>query len=149
MPMLTTLRIALARCGPSTRRCERAPRTPAIRSSTAMDAGHDVLAVDDDRRPCGARSATCSTARFSVTLIFSPRNIASMRARSVGFFREREQQAYRLVGDPLLRVIEVDAGGLGRQLLAARRIGGEELPQRASRRAAARAQRGAAMPCAL
>ena len=28
----------------------------------------------------GARSATCSTARFSVMLIFSPRNMASMRA---------------------------------------------------------------------
>ncbi len=32
-------------------------------------------------RPRGARRATCSTARFSVTLIFSPRNMASMRAR--------------------------------------------------------------------
>ena len=31
--------------------------------------------------PSGARSATCSTARSSVTLIFSPANMASMRSR--------------------------------------------------------------------
>ena len=35
----------------------------------------------DPRTPRGARSATCMTARRSVTLIFSPRNMASMRAR--------------------------------------------------------------------
>jgi hypothetical protein len=32
------------------------------------------------RVPLGARSATCSTARFSVTLILSPPNMASVRA---------------------------------------------------------------------
>ena len=41
-----------------------------------MNLGDDVLAIDDDRRPRGARRATCSTARFSVVLIFSPANIA-------------------------------------------------------------------------
>ena len=48
-----------------------------------MDLGHDVLAVDDDGcDPSAQRKATCKTARFSVTLIFSPRNIASMRSPS-------------------------------------------------------------------
>ena len=42
---------------------------------------HHVLAIYNDGCPFGARSATCRTARFSVTFIFSPRNIASMRSR--------------------------------------------------------------------
>jgi hypothetical protein len=54
-----------------------------------MDLRHHVFAVDDDGFvPLGARSATCSTARFSVTLIFSPRNIASMRDPQPGFLRQ-------------------------------------------------------------
>ena len=47
-----------------------------------VDLGDDILAIDDDGLASGARSATCKTARPSVTLIFSPRNIASMRAFS-------------------------------------------------------------------
>ena len=50
-----------ARRGPRARRSRRRPRSTA---------------------PRGARRATCSTARFSVMLIFSPRNIASIRSRS-------------------------------------------------------------------
>ena len=46
-----------------------------------MDLGHDVFAVHDNGLPFGARRATCRTARFSVTLILSPRNMASMRDR--------------------------------------------------------------------
>ena len=93
--------------------------------------GHDVAAVDDDRlRRCGARSATCSTARFSVTLILSPRNIASIRSRSPDSSASCSKQPDRLVGDAVLRVVEVDAGGLERQALAARRVVGEELAQR-------------------
>ncbi len=45
-----------------------------------MHLGHDVVAVDDDRFAAGRRRATCSTARCSVTLIFSPRNMASIRS---------------------------------------------------------------------
>ncbi len=50
MPMLTTLRIRApvwpVHCPPRTRSAKS-----AIRSSTAMHVRHDVLAVDDDRRP--------------------------------------------------------------------------------------------------
>ena len=55
------------------------------------------------------RSATWSTARFSVTLICSPRNIASRRCGHAALVRQRGQQADRLVGDPVLRVVEVAA----------------------------------------
>ena len=78
-----------------------------------VDLGHDVLAVDHDRsRPRGARSATCSTARFSVTLILSPRNMASMRSRRPDSSASCEQQLERLVGDAVLRVVEGQAGRL-------------------------------------
>ena len=78
MPMLMTLRMRLPVWpfhSPLRTRLEK----PAILSSTAWTWGTTFspsTTIDD---PCGARRATCSTARFSVTLIFSPRNMASMR----------------------------------------------------------------------
>ena len=45
-----------------------------------VDFGYDVLAVEEDLLVLGARSATCSTERFSVILILSPLNMASMRS---------------------------------------------------------------------
>ena len=122
MPMLTTLRMRLP-VWPF-----HAPLADAVGEGGhlvehGVDLGHDVLAVDDDRRvPCGARSATCSTARFSVTLIFSPRNMASMRARRPDSSASCDEQPQRLVGDAVLRVVEVEAGGLDRQALAALRV---------------------------
>ena len=41
-----------------------------------MNFGYRIFAVDQKRFPLGARRATWSTARFSVTLILSPWNIA-------------------------------------------------------------------------
>ena len=79
--------------------------------------------------PRGARSATCSTARFSVTLILSPRNMASMRSRKPDSLGELQQQPQRLVGDAVLGIVEIEAGGLDREPLAALGIVGEELPR--------------------
>src|SRR5258707_15656977 len=59
-----------------------APRTAAYAIGKI---GHAVEHRSPSTRidcPFGARSATCRTARFSETLIFSPPNIASFRARS-------------------------------------------------------------------
>ena len=75
------------------------------------------------------RSATWSTERFSVVLIRSPRNIASVRSRESRLLGELEEQPQRLVGDAVLRVVEVDAGALGCETLAARRVLGEEVAQ--------------------
>ena len=44
-----------------------------------MDLGHHIFSVHEMVASLGARRATCSTARFSVTLIFSPLNIAAIR----------------------------------------------------------------------
>ena len=114
MPMFTTLRIALAGvAGPVAAADAVGERRHPVEHGVHV--GHHVLAVDLDRGARGARSAMCRTARFSVTLIFSPRNIASMRSRRPRLLGEREQQLDRLVGDPVLRVVEEQAGALGRQ----------------------------------
>ena len=80
MPTLTTLRMRLpvwpVHSPPRTRSAKA-----DIRSSTSWTPGTTSSPSTSIRVPRGARSATCSTARFSVTLILSPRNMASMRAR--------------------------------------------------------------------
>ncbi len=81
MPMLTTFRICLPVWpfhSPERTFCENAP----IRSSTWCTPGTTSTpsTVTDAER--GWRSAVCSTARPSDTLILSPRNIASMCSRS-------------------------------------------------------------------
>ena len=53
----------------------------AILRSTACTTGTTFSPSTSITAPSGARSAACRTARSSVTLIFSPRNIASMRSR--------------------------------------------------------------------
>ena len=80
MPMLTTLRMRLPVCP-----VQAPPRTrslnDAILSRTACTSGTTSLPSVSMRSPFGARNATCRTARFSDTLILSPRNIASIRPR--------------------------------------------------------------------
>ena len=80
MPMLTTLRMRLPVWpfhSPLRTRLEKS----AILSSTAWTLGTTFSPSTMMDAPLGARRATCRTARFSVMLIFSPRNIASIRAR--------------------------------------------------------------------
>ena len=100
-----------------------------------MDLGDDVDAVDDERRVAGIRSATCSTARSSETLMCSPANISSRRSARPDSFGEVDEQSQRLVGDALFRIVEVDAFGLGAKSLAARRVLGEKVSQIRRRRA--------------
>ena len=80
MPMLTTLRM---RCPvwPVQSPPRTASANAAIRSSTAWTSGTTFVPSTMIVASRGARSATCSTARSSVTLICSPQNIASIRSR--------------------------------------------------------------------
>ena len=76
MPMLTMFLIGLPVWpvhSPALIRSEKA----AIRSRTACTAGTTFSPSTSTTAPRGARSAVCRTARSSVVLIFSPRNIAS------------------------------------------------------------------------
>ena len=107
------------RCARAT--CRRAPASAnaPIRSQHRVHLGDDVDTVDDERRVArGIRSATCSTGRSSVTLTCSPREhrvdpLAPARARR----RARASSRMRLVGDPVLGVVEVPARGFDVQAL--------------------------------
>ncbi len=80
---------ALAGMPEPLRRCARARRTrPCGRAPRARRARRPRHRRRM-RSPAGARSATCSTARCSVVLILSPRNIASMRCAQTAGLGER------------------------------------------------------------
>ena len=79
--------------------------------------------------PFGARRATCSTARFSVMLIFSPRNMASIRDSQARLFGQLDQELEGFIGDAILRVVQEEAHRLRRHPLAAPGITGEEISQ--------------------
>ncbi len=80
MPMLMTWRIGLP-VWPFHRPTRTRLAKSAILSSTACTCGTTSSPSTTSDRSLGMRSATCSTDRFSVVLIRSPRNIASMRSR--------------------------------------------------------------------
>ena len=81
MPMLTMLRMRLP-LWPSQAPLRTRAAKSAMRSSTSCTPGTTLTPSTRMSAPRGARSATCSTARFSVVLMRSPQNIASMRSRS-------------------------------------------------------------------
>ena len=76
MPMLTTLRMRLP-VWPIHSPDRTRPAKSAILSRTACTAGTTFSPSTSITASRGARSAVCRTARSSVVLIFSPRNIAS------------------------------------------------------------------------
>ena len=108
MPILTMFLIGLPVC-PFQAPLRILPAKSAMRSSTAWTWGTTSSPSTTIDSPLGARRATCRTARSSVTLIFSPRNMASMRALQARFLGQLQQQPKRLVRDPVLGVIEEDA----------------------------------------
>ena len=81
MPMLMTLRMRLP-VWPFQAPLRTRSAKSAILSRTACTSGTTLRPSCRIEAPRGARRATWSTARFSETLILSPRNIASMRSRS-------------------------------------------------------------------
>jgi len=59
----------------------------------------------------------------------SPRNIASRRSARPDCSAQLEQQRKRLVVDPVLGVVEVEPGALGRQPRPPLRVLGEQVAQ--------------------
>ena len=80
MPMFTTLRMRLP-VAPVHSPSRTLSAKADMRSSTSCTWGTTSAPSTSIVVPAGARSATWSTARPSVTLIFSPENMASMRPR--------------------------------------------------------------------
>ncbi len=100
-----------------------------MRSSTSCTCLTTSSPSTISERSFGIRSATCSTARSSLTLMCSPANIASRRPSTSALLGELDQQLQRLVGDAVLGVVEEQPGALGDQALAAVWVLGEELAQ--------------------
>ena len=81
MPMLMTFFIRLP-VWPSQRPLRTASAKAFMRSSTPCTSATTSVPSTINDVPFGARKATCSTERFSVVLITSPRNIAAVRSRT-------------------------------------------------------------------
>ena len=133
MPMLTTLRIGLP-VWPV-----HSPRADPLAKARhpvehLVDLRDDVVAVDDQRalarHPQGDVEHGAVLGDVDVLAArTSPRAARAARARR----RAPTSSAERLVGDPVLRVVEVEPGRLGGQPLAAVGVGGEEVAQVARR----------------
>ena len=94
-----------------------------------MNLGHNVLAVDQDRR--AARRAQRHVKHGSVLRdvdLLATKHGVDARAQA-GLLGEAEEQGQRLIGDPVLRIVEIDAGGLGRQPFTAAGIAREQLAE--------------------
>ena len=126
MPMLTTLLIRFPVCpfhSPLRTRSAKA----AILSSTACTSRHDVLAVDHDRGPFrGAQGHVQHGAVLGDVDLLAAEHGVDPRAQTA-LVGQLQQQLERLVGDAVLRVIEIDARGLGGHAFAALGIVGEQL----------------------
>ena len=98
--------------------------------------------------PSGARRATCRTARFSVTLILSPRNIASIRERKPDSSASLSRSLRVSIGDAVFRVVEKDTRGFDRHALSALGIVGEEISADALRESSYNAPAASSRPSA-
>ena len=128
MPMLTTLRTGLP-VKPVHSPWRTLSAKAPMRSSTSWTSGTTSWPSTTRWRSAGARRAVWRTARSSVRLMRTPANIVRPALLHAGRPRHRQQQRHRLVGDPVLAVVEEQAGALGGQALRALRVVGEQVPQ--------------------
>ena len=128
MPMLTTLRIGLpvwpVHAPPRTRFGE--VRHPV---EHRMNLGHDVLAVDQDRRAArrAQRHVEHGSLLRDVDLLAAEHGVDA--GAQAALFREADEQRQRLISDPVLRVVEIDARGLSRQPFAASGVAREQVAE--------------------
>ena len=111
----------------------------------AMDVRDHIVPVDDDRRRCrrSQRHVQNRAILGDVDLVAAEHGVDP--PTQIRFIRELAQQPHRLVGDAMLRVVEIDAGGFGRQPLAAAGIVLEQLTQVPGLAASWRARRASSM----
>ena len=132
MPMLITLRIGLPVCpfhSPDRTCSEKA----AMRSSTWCTSATTSTPSTTRVVPLGMRRATWSTERFSDTLIAPRRTWRRGAARGRTARASSTSRLHGLVGHPVLRVVQVEPGGLGRQNRSPRvEVLGEELAEGAA-----------------
>ena len=94
-----------------------------------VDLRHDVLAVHHDRGVSrrAQRHVQHRAVFRDVDLLAAEHGVDPLA--QAGLLRQLQQEPQRLVGDAVLRVVEVEAGGLRRQPLAACGIVREELAE--------------------
>ena len=128
MPMLTTLRI-----GFPVKPVQTPLRTRVGEVGHAVehrvDAGHDVLAVHQDARPPGRAQGHVEHRALLGHVDLLAREHGVDARPQAGRLGQREQEPQGLVGDAVLRVVEVEGDRLEREPLAPLRVLREERPQ--------------------
>ncbi len=86
---------------------------------------HDVFAVDHDRS-----SARCAQSDVQHRALFGDVDLVAAKHRvdsraELSVLGQCEQQAHRFVGDAMLRIVEIETGGLDGETLAAIRVFGK------------------------
>ncbi len=94
-----------------------------------MHLGHHILAVHDDGLPFGGAQGHVQDGPLLGNVDLLPPKHGIDTGPQAGFLGQLQQELHRLVGDAVLRVIEVDADGLGGQALPAFGVVREELPE--------------------
>ncbi len=84
-----------------------------------MHLGHHVLAVHDDGLPLGGAQGHVQDGPLLGDVDLLPPKHGIDAGPQAGFLGQLQEELQRLVGDAVLRVIEVDADGLGGQALPA------------------------------
>ena len=113
MPMLTTFAIGLP-VTPLHSPLRTASANADIRSSTVVHLGDHVDPVDDERAVARhpQRDVQHGTVLRDVDVLAGEHRVAPLRHAAL--LGERDEQAQRLVGDPVLRVVEEEPGRLCR-----------------------------------
>ena len=94
-----------------------------------MDLWHDVLAVDQDRRAArrAQRHVEHGSVLGDVNLLATKHGIDP--PTQPGLFGEADEESQRVVSDPVLRIVEIDACGFDSHPLATFRIAREQLAE--------------------
>ena len=94
-----------------------------------MDLRHDVFAIHDDGLPFGGAQGHVQDGPLFRDVDFVPAKHGIDAGPQAGFLRQLQQELERLIGDAVLRIVEVDADGLDRHPLPALGVVREELPE--------------------
>ena len=86
-----------------------------------MNLRHDVLAIDQDRRAARCAQRHVEHGSFLRDVDLLPAEHGVDPAAQAAVLRQADEQRHRLIADPVLRVVEIDARGLRRQSFAASR----------------------------
>ena len=94
-----------------------------------MHLGHHVLAVHDDGLPFGGAQGHMQDGPLLRNVDFVSAKHGIDAVPQAGFLGQLQQERKRLIGDAVLRIVEVDADGLDRHPLPAGGVVREELPK--------------------